>query len=313
MKRKVKWIAITLFVVVVLFFVGGLWFASNQLLSPSFRGVTNDLSVCKPETAKYLGPGCGNLRVTNQFKFSEVKVPTVNGYELPGWFIKATDNGKEPARGAIMLVPAGGSDKREETRYIDFLLNQKLDVLTFDLGCQGEAPCPVPGLTYGQRESRDVFSAYLYLMDRYDKVFAMGSSVGAASILIALPEMPKLAGVIAENPMASFQRLIREAPESQSMPGWGTNLLMKVAMTRGKFDGLLSAEHSLRLAKATPILFIHSKEDKVASYKQTQDLFDLYRGPKTVWFPEKGEHAAIWDADHADYEKRVADFLNSMK
>lgn len=62
------------------------------------------------------------------------------GYKLPGWLIKAADNGLEPARGAIMLVPAGGSDRREETRLIHFYLTQLLDVLTFDLRCQGEAP-----------------------------------------------------------------------------------------------------------------------------------------------------------------------------
>ncbi len=87
-----------------------------------------------------------------------------------------------------------------------------------DVGCDGEAPCPLPGLTYGQRESRDVLSAYLFLTSRYDKVLAMGSSVGAASILVALPEMPKLKGVIAENPMASFQKLIAESPAARSIP-----------------------------------------------------------------------------------------------
>jgi fermentation-respiration switch protein FrsA (DUF1100 family) len=141
----------------------------------------------------------------------------------------------------------------------------------------------------------------------------MGSSVGAASILTALPEMPKLAGVISENPYTNFQRLIREAPESKSAPGFFSDLLINLAMARGKFDGLASPEHSLPLAKTTSILFIHSKEDKVASYKQTEDLAGLYAGPKVIWISEKGAHAAIWDEDHAEYERRVADFLNSMK
>jgi hypothetical protein len=139
----------------------------------------------------------------------------------------------------------------------------------------------------------------------------MGSSVGAAAILIALPEMPKLSGAIAENPMASFRRLIREAPQSESMPAWITDVLIRVTMARGRFDGTLSAEHSLPSVRNTPIFFIHSKEDKVVSYVQTQDLANLYSGPKIVWTPEKGEHAAIWDVNRADYEKRVADFLNS--
>lgn len=97
------------------------------------------------------------------------------------------------------------------------------------------------------------------------------------------------------------------------MPGWGTDLLINVAMMRGKFDGSLNPENSLPLLKTTPIFFIHSKEDKIVSYKQTQDLVDLYAGPKSVWFPEKGDHSAIWDVDHAGYEKKVADFLDSLQ
>ena len=34
--------------------------------------------------------------------------------------------------------------------------------------------------------------------------------------------------------------------------------------------------------------------------------------PKTVWLPDKGDHAAIWDVDHAEYEKKLADFLKSV-
>ena len=313
MKRKLIWLAIVVFVLLFVALGGGLWFGSGSILFPSFKGVTRDLSVCKQENAKAWGEGCGNLRATHQFKFSEVHVPSVNGYDLPGWLVRTTENGMEPAKGAIMLVHSGGSDRREQTRHIQFYLSQRLDVLTFDLGCQGEAPCPVPGMTYGQRESRDVFSVYLYLTDKYEKVYAMGSSVGAAAILIALPEMPKLSGVIAENAMVSFQRLLKEASQAQSLPGFAMDAMIKMVMLRGRFDGLLSPKNSLPLAKTTPIFFIHSKEDKVISSQQTQDLADLYAGPKTVWFPEKGEHSAIWDVNQVEYEKKIADFLNSAQ
>lgn len=312
MKNK-KWILIIVFVSVLVLLGGGLWFASDQLLFPVWNGVTKNLSVCKLETAKNWGEGCGNLRDTHEFKFSEISVPSVNGFDLPGWFIGTEENGMGPAKGAIVLIHAGGSDRREETRYVKFFLSQKLDGLKLDLGCHGEAPCPVPGMTYGHRESRDVFSAYLYLSGKYEKVYAMGSSVGATSILIALPEMPKLAGVIAENPTPSFQQLIKDAPESRSMSGFATDILINLAKLRGRFDGLLSPANSLRLLKTTPIFFIHSKEDKIVSYQNTKELADLYAGPKTVWFPDKGSHAAIWDADHANFEKRVTDFLESVR
>jgi hypothetical protein len=210
MKRRIAWLVFVVFSSVFVLLGGGLWFASDQLLFPVWRGATKDLAVCKAETAKYWGEGCGNLRNTHEFKFSEVRVSSINGSELPGWLSGAAENEIGPAQGAIMLISGGGVDRREETRYVRFFLERKLDVLTLDLGCQGEAPCPVPGMTYGHRESRDVLSAYLYLTDRYKRVYAMGTSVGAASILISLPAMPKLAAVIAENPMVSFQRLIKE-------------------------------------------------------------------------------------------------------
>lgn len=302
-----------LVVLFVLLNVGMLWWASDQLLSPVWKGVEKDLSVCKPETTKAFGEGCGNLRTTHQFVFSEVKIRSNDAYDLPGWLIKAEENGMEPAQGVIMLAHSGGSDRREETKFIKFFLNQRLDVLMFDFPCHGEAPCPTHGLTYGDRESKDVLSVYNYLTDKYEKVYALGTSVGASAILIALPEMPKLAGVISDSSMANFPRLIKEAPESQSGPGFFVDGMIKLAMLRGNFDGHPNPEESLRLAKTTPILFIHSKGDKVVSYKHSQDLANIYAGPKTVWFPEKGSHVGSWDADPAAYEEQVANFLKSIE
>ena len=179
--------------------------------------------------------------------------------------------------------------------------------------CQGEAPCPGAGLTYGSRESKDVLAAYAYLIGKYEKVYAMGSSIGASSILIALPQMPKLAAVIAENANYNFERLIREAPQAQSMPGWVNGLLIGLAERRGHFDDERSAANSLSIAKTTSVFFIHSKLDQTVSYKQTLDLAALYAGPKLVWLAGVGGHAAIWDVDRAGYERRVASFLNSTR
>lgn len=314
LKRKLAWSGVAVVVMAVAGMGFMLWSVSSMLLFPSVKGLTKDFAICNPEVEQRFGEGCGNLRTTHAFTFSEVSVPSVNGYNMTGWFVKAADNGKAPAKRAIMLVHAGGSDRREDTRHINFYLNQGFDVLTFDQGCAGEAPCPVQGLTYGARESADVLSAYLYLTDKYDAVYAMGSSVGASSILVALPEMPKLVGVIVENPFTNFERLIKEAPESKGMPEWMGNAMIGLAEIRGQFDGLRSPKNSLPLAKgSTPVFFIHSKEDKVVAYTQTQDLVSLYKGPKTTWFPEKGEHAFVQNADPATYEQRIADFLRSLQ
>jgi hypothetical protein len=290
-----------------------LWQASGQLLFPSWKGATRDLAVCGAELAAGWGPGCGNLRLTHQLEFREVEVRSLNGYDMPGWLIPAAENGAGPAAGAILLVHGGGSDRREVTRHARYFLDRHLDVLTLDLGCSGEAPCPVPGLSYGSRESRDVLSAYLYLTATYRRVLAMGSSVGATSLLDALPAMPGLEAVVAENPPSSFERLIREAPEAASAPAWAMRLLLGLAKLRGRFDGLQSAADALRLARGTPILFIHSKRDGIIPYQRTVELAESYPGPKSVWLPEQGSHSAIREVDRGEYERRLTAFLDGVR
>jgi alpha-beta hydrolase superfamily lysophospholipase len=313
MQRLLVSVAAMLPILLVSLLSFGLWTASNQLLAPSWRGVERNLSICNPEAEQHWGEQCGNLRATDHFKFGEVRIPLKDGLALPGWLIQTQENNLGPGRGVIILVHAGGSDRREETRYLEFYLQQGLDVLTFDLECHGEAPCPTYGLSYGQRESRDVLAAYKYVSNTYTTIYAFGSSVGAASVLMALPEMPDVDGVIVENPYSSFRRLIKEAPEAEAMPSWFSDALINFSMWRGSFDADESPETAVRRTRTNvPIVFIHSKEDEVVSYQHTQHLADLYSGPKRVWLPAKGSHAAIWDSNRAEYEKFVGEFLNSV-
>ncbi len=179
----------------------------------------------------------------------------------------------------------------------------------YDLSCHGEAPCMVPGLSFGNRESRDVLSAYLYLFNKYKNILIVGSSVGASSVLIALPFLRDAKGLILENPMFSFERLILDSPESASLPNWAAQSLIGLVTTRGKFDLLLSPENSLRLSSSVPLFFIHSKKDSVVSYQHSESLSKLYPGMSEVWFPDSGSHGFIWDENRTEYEIRVRNFI----
>ncbi len=291
----------------------GIWSASNQLLFPVWRD-NKDFSTCNPETEKHWGPSCGNLRNSNKFQFEELKIPSTNGFDLPTWKIGTFGNGKGKPQGAIFLVHGGGSDRREMTKHIYFFLKRGLDVYSFDFGCHGEATCIIPGLTYGYRESKDVLSVYHYLSERYDRIYTLGSSVGASSILIALPEMPKLSAVIVENPMYNFERLILEFPgTAKDIPAFFSYLLIKLTQWRGKFETSPSPASSLANAKSVPILFIHSKEDRIVPFQQSQELANIYKGPKELWFLEKGEHGGAREINPQEYERRLSAFLNGLK
>lgn len=310
---KVRWIGFISVMVIVLllsFFIIGIWQASNQILFPKWKGITKDFMECSLEGEKLWGKFCGNIRLTKEFEFKEVSIRSVNGYDLPGWLVPAYDNGIVLKKGVILLVHGGGADRRELTRMIPFYLRQGFDVLSFDLSCHGEAPCQFPGLSFGNRESRDVLSAYLYLSKKYNHILMMGSSVGASSILISLPFLEEVEGIILENPMLSFQRLILDSPESASLPNWMVQSLIELVLIRGKFDTLLSPENSLPLARNVPLLIIHSKKDSVVPYKHSMSLTKLYSGPSEVWFPDLGSHGSIWETNQLEYETRVLKFIH---
>lgn len=313
LRRKIV-AGITSFVTIALLFtILGLWTASDQVLQPSFLGLKKDLSFCPEEAAKVWGKDCGNLRQTKQYAFTEVSIP-VHNYNVPGWFISTRTNGYGDARGAILMVHSGGSDRREDTKYLPMLLGQKLDILTFDLSCNGEAPCPGHGLTYGYRESQDIKAAYDYLHKNHQTVYVMGASMGATSVLVALPNLNNVAGIIVENPMYSFARLIKESPQSKSMPGWMSDGFIHFVQWRGGFDDSRTPVKTLGATKVQPpILFIHSKKDVIVPYKQTIDLANLYHGKTTVWLPEAGNHSEIWNTNRTEYEKRVTDFLKVIQ
>ncbi|MCG6152020.1 alpha/beta hydrolase [Leptospira bandrabouensis] len=307
--RKFGFISATIILVIFSVFTFAIWQASNQILFPKWKGITKDFRDCSSEGEKLWGKYCGNIRLTKEFEFKEVSIRSLNGYDLPGWLVPAIANGKGFQKGVILLVHGGGSDRRELTRMIPFYLRQGFDVLSFDLSCHGEAPCPFPGLSFGNRESRDVLSAYLYVSKKYKDILMMGSSVGASSILISLPFLDQVKGIILENPMLSFQRLILDSPESSGLPDQMVQTLIDLVTIRGRFDTLLSPENSLPLARNVPLLFIHSKKDSVVPYEQSMLLTKRYSGPSEVWFPEFGPHGLIWETNQAEYEKRVRDFI----
>ncbi|TGM16097.1 alpha/beta hydrolase [Leptospira selangorensis] len=313
MKRILLWSILTIILLIPIFMSFGIWSASNQLLFPIWRDNQN-FSACSPETEKHWGISCGNLRNSNEFKFEELKIPSRNGFDLPTWKIGTFENRKGKSKGAIFLVHGGGSDKREMTKHIRFFLERGLDVFSFDFGCHGEASCVIPGLSYGYRESKDVLSVYHYLSERYNRIYALGSSVGASSILISLPEMPKLSAVIAENPMYNFERLILEFPgTAKDIPALFSHFLIKLTQIRGKFETSPSPASSLANTKSAQILFIHSKEDQVVPFQQTLDLANLYLGPKQIWILERGEHGTAREINPKEYEKKVSAFLDNLR
>ncbi|MCW7508352.1 alpha/beta hydrolase [Leptospira levettii] len=307
---------LSFFLIFILLLIFGIWSASNQILFPKWKGITKDLGDCNREVERVWGKKCGNIRLTKEYFFSEISVPSINGYQLPGWKVIRSENEKNfgtKKSKVIILVHGGGSDRREVTRYISFYLSLGMDVISFDLSCHGEAPCHFPGLSFGSRESRDVLSILVYVKKQYKEIYMFGSSVGGASILINLPIISGVNAIIVENPMISFERLISDSKEAKELPNFMIDLLVNLVLLRGNFDTMLSPENSMKISNGIPILLIHSQQDQIVSYHHSEYLSELYLGPVELWFPSYGEHGLIWNSNPAAYEDKIREFIGSYQ
>lgn len=286
-----------------------LWQASSQVLYPAGPGDHGSLANCRTETQAYWGNDCGRLASGDVLEVTDTAFTSANGYQLSGWLVHAKATPASEVKGVVLYVPGGGSDRREASRYAELVLGLGYDLAAFDPICHGMSPCPVPGVSFGARERADVASAADILKVRYKTVFVMGSSVGAASILSALPLLQGVAGVIAENPMASFDSLIRNAPEAQGLPDIMVDALIGLSRWRGQFGAGHDAIDGVRASSGVPILFIHSEADAVVSWRQTEELAASYRGPKRVVLTAEGGHGAVWNSNRALFETEVTQFL----
>lgn len=296
--------------------LGIAWYYSGLLLHPGWQH--HDITSCNEHRSKNWGKSCGNLETSKvyQVKHLEIKAPEDNeqikGRDLKGWLVPIDQKNMRTGNKAAFYVHGGGTDRREGVRFIPLFHELGYDVYMFDFGCHGISGCGIKGLTFGAREHRDIVRVYKYIEDQKpDEIIAMGTSVGATSLLVALPEMKKLKAAIAESPMFGFEHFVHETPRSPSlMPGFVKDIAIALTYVRGEFESGYAPHIALENpAVKTPVLLIHSKADDLIPYMHSQKLYDLYQGPKDILITEKGMHAAVYNANKGAFTQKVKAFL----
>jgi alpha-beta hydrolase superfamily lysophospholipase len=291
----------------------GAWYFSTRLMEPSWQH--KGIIACEGYRRDTFGPSCGNLAENHLFKYVDVTLPTPRGYALPGWYVPRAANinlgpakdaaTASPARTAVFYAHGGGSDRREGFRYVEYLLGRGFDVYLFDYSCHGDAPCAVRGLSFGEREHQDIVDIVHHLKGRHARVFGLGTSMGAASLLTALPRAEPIDAVVAENPVHSFSRLALETGAAPPfLPTWFRRLAIALTLRRAHFTGDVTPARALRdFSSKMPIVFLHSKADTLVPYSHSVDLHREYQGPKHLELFETGRHARLWLAHNQRFRQ----------
>ncbi len=151
-------------------------------------------------------------------EYEDVQFPARDGVRISGWFIPATGGRQD---GATLIMTHGwpwnrlgtpaddplsrmnGSNPLDLLRLAYGLHQEGFNLLMIDLRNHGES-APTPPVTFGLQESNDLLGAIDYLNGRSDinnnRIGCIGFSMGANTILYALPQTDQIKAAIAVQP-----------------------------------------------------------------------------------------------------------------
>ena len=232
--------------------------------------------------------------------FEEVDFPAQDGLRLSGWFTPA---GTSPAPTIILvhgwpwnrlgdqandwLAELSGNKPVDLLRLAHALHQAGYGVLMFDLRNHGQSAAGGP-VSFGIDERQDLLGALDYLSGRddvkRDKLGVIGFSMGANTILYALPHTQAIQAAIAVQPTSASVFAGRYASDLLGPLGRPVLMIADFLYRRNGGPGLSAAEPILVAAAAgkTPILYIQGKGDRwgsVSNVAQMASVTPVAAGP----------------------------------
>jgi hypothetical protein len=240
-----------------------------------------------------------------------VRIEAADGVALHGWLFT-----KAPAPRATVLVTHGSGGSRDHaTAYAAFLLDAGYDVLAPDARGHGESG----GFgTYGLMEAGDLqrWAALAGARTRNRCVFALGTSLGAAQVLMAEASHPTFCGIVSDSSFATFldaglDRIAR--PLQLGVVGrWvgRPTALIGLMYVQMRYDvDLAEARPDEAIARIrTPLLLIHGDADRNTPLYHAQALARA-QPAATLWVVKGAWHTGAWRAQPTEFPRRIVAFF----
>jgi dipeptidyl aminopeptidase/acylaminoacyl peptidase len=183
----------------------------------------------------------------------------------------------------------------------------------------GDSSVPNGRFAGGTREYRDALAGYDWLVNTQGfapgRVGLLGMSLGAATVLIATGEEPRVAAVWADSSYADLDVAIQAELVRNDRPTWlryGGYLMARIRSG----DDLLSLSPLNAMSKldGRPIFIVHGTADTRVAPSYAADLAAAIRadgGTVDPWMVEGSEHTQSILDQPAEYERRLDAFFEA--
>jgi dipeptidyl aminopeptidase/acylaminoacyl peptidase len=244
------------------------WVMSSNIMHPTYS--------CNEEHFIYCGDP-SQLKLS----FENISFQSEEGNDLSGWYIPADASDR-----AIIFVHGHGAARNEGMRWFKAVNQAGFNILVFDLRNSGENIRSFS--TMGYFEKNDVIAAvdYLHQQKQIQTIGIFGTSMGAATSVMAMLEDPRIGAGVFEAPWANLDDLYSEIVEQYlglptfplvPLTAWLLEFRTGMDMDR------VNPEDMLGEIAPRPVFIIHCTGDKLIGFSHGERNYAAANQPKEFW------------------------------
>ncbi len=236
-----------------------------------------------------------------------------NGFTLTGYYINQFPDAKR----AVIIAHGYRSNHVIALQYAPVFIKNGYNVLVIDQRAHGESGGKFP--SYGLYESRDLHHWVTLLRERLGEdceIGLMGHSLGGATVLCYPKIDTGIRFIITDCTYATLRQFIIQRIHSYFAPAWLFYPLVN-RMVRARIGFSMNEvnpiEVALREGLSIPTLFIHSKGDRIMSFRGTKEMYEKRHNPHDrLYLHTSADHADVYCADTSAYQQMVDAFLQNL-
>ncbi|MEW6631226.1 MAG: alpha/beta fold hydrolase [Pseudomonadota bacterium] len=244
-----------------------------------------------------------SLTAPADLPYERVALNQAGAPELDGWIAD-----RKGSCGAIVLLHGRGANRLAMAQRAKMLFDAGYSVALFDLSGHGESGGAVQG--FGYTEGEDAARIIAYAREHFpgQKLGALGSSLGAASLVFATPRALADAYVL-EQLYATLRETTAWRMPFRFLRGFQADVLLAQMPLRLGFsaDDVRPVDRIGKIGK--PLILLAGSVDPFIDHGQVMALQHAAAGSPLVWFEGAG-HVDLLRYDQPRYRDAVLPFLS---
>ncbi len=250
-------------------------------------------------------------------RYKTVRLPSREaGIELAAWYA-----GKDGNAPAVVLVHGLGASKACHwvLTPAGMLWRAGFSVLMLDVRDHGDSQVEDGRTAMGSEEYLDVLGAWDWLVAEKsvgpERIGLYGTSLGAATVLIAVGQEPRAAAAFVDSPFADARAIIDEELERNGYPTFLS--MASIFMARVVAGDDLVAhppEEELRKLGGRPLYLTHGLSDTRVGVHHSRRLASIAGEEDlnvTTWFVPEADHLEAMLRRPREYEERLVGFFRA--